>query len=177
MSFVSGGKHMLRPKLKVKLLQYFTIIVSRKLEWLDGPLREIVTVSVHKHNIITWHVLHRESLNFCLCITWFLDLDDLVGINRGWLCEEPGVSVLWASAQLVHGGKCWAWNQRLITGPDSILTMVTFCYWSFLFSYSKASFANIGIIANFVQFVKNSSFDSIRLVAKTLAILLEYQMK
>ena len=27
---------------------------------------------------------------------------------------------------------------------------ITFCYWNFLFSHSKASDANIGIIANFV---------------------------
>ena len=39
------------------------------------------------------------------------------------------------------------WNQR---SSGSILTGITFCYWKFLFSHSKVSDANIGIIANFV---------------------------
>ena len=49
---------------------------------------------------LIWHVLLRGSLNFCLCITWFLDLDDLAGINRAWLYKEPKVSVLQANDQL-----------------------------------------------------------------------------
>ena len=32
---------------------------------------------------------------------------------------------------------------------------VIFCYWIFLFSRSKASDTNIGIIVNYVQFAKN----------------------
>ena len=50
---------------------------------------------------VTCHVLLRRSLNFCSCTTWFLDLDDLVGINRAWLYKEPKVSVLQANAKLV----------------------------------------------------------------------------
>ena len=38
----------------------------------------------------------------------------------------------------------------------SILTGVTFCYWIFLFSYNKASDANIGIIAILVHFEKKT---------------------
>ena len=34
---------------------------------------------------LVWHVLLRRSLNFCLWTTCYLDLDDLVGINRAWL--------------------------------------------------------------------------------------------
>ena len=45
-------------------------------------------------------------------------------------------------------------NQRLIRGLGSILTVGTFYYWILLFSCSKASDADIGIIANFVLFVK-----------------------
>ena len=46
-----------------------------------------------------------------------------------------------------------------IRGPGIQYSLgVTFCYWNFLFSHSKASDANIGIIANFVQFVKNSIY-------------------
>ena len=48
------------------------------------------------------HVLLRGSLNFCSCTTWFLDLDDLVRINRIWLYKEPKVSVLQANAMLVQ---------------------------------------------------------------------------
>ena len=36
---------------------------------------------------------------------------------------------------------------------------VIFCYWIFLFSCSKASDANIGMIANFVYFVKTPNND------------------
>ena len=50
---------------------------------------------------VTWHVLHRRSLNFCSCTTWCLDLDDLRRINRAWLYKEPKVSVLQANVKLV----------------------------------------------------------------------------
>ena len=40
------------------------------------------------------HVLLGRSLNFCSCTTWFLDLDDLVRINRAWIYKEPKVSVM-----------------------------------------------------------------------------------
>ena len=46
------------------------------------------------------------------------------------------------------------WNQRLNSGLGLILTGVTFCYWNFLFLHSKASDANIGIIANLGSFEK-----------------------
>ena len=65
--------------------------------------------------------------------------------------KEPKVSVLQANAKLVKKGECWTWNQRF---RGSILTGVTFCYWTFLFSRGKASDANIGIIANFGCFEK-----------------------
>ena len=50
---------------------------------------------------LTWHVLLRRSLNLCSCTTWYLDLDDLMGINWAWLHKEPKVSVLQANAKLV----------------------------------------------------------------------------
>ena len=51
-----------------------------------------------------------------------------------------------ASAQLVQKGACWTWKP----GPVVLFPLgVTFCYCKFLFSRSKASDANIGIIANF----------------------------
>ena len=38
---------------------------------------------------------------------------------------------------------------------------VAFCYWTLLFACSKASDANIGIIANFVYFVKTPNLFQI----------------
>ena len=38
---------------------------------------------------LIWHMLLRASLSLCLCITWFLDLDDLVRVNRIGLYKEP----------------------------------------------------------------------------------------
>ena len=72
-------------------------------------------------------MLLRGSLNFCSYITWFLDLDHLVGIKGAWLYKEPKVSVLQANAQLAQ------------------------------FSCSKASDANIGIISNVVHLWKTRS--------------------
>ena len=46
---------------------------------------------------LTWHVLLRRCLNFCLCTTWCLD--DLRRINRAWLYKEPKVSVLQANVK------------------------------------------------------------------------------
>ena len=85
---------------------------------------------------------YRWSLNFCLCITWFLDFNDLVGINKAWPRKEPKVSVLQANAQLVQKRECW------ILFLSSL--GVTFCYWIFLFSCSKASESSICIITNVV---------------------------
>ena len=51
---------------------------------------------------LTWHVLLRRSLNFCSWTTWYLDLDDLRGINRAWLYMETKVSVLQANVKLVE---------------------------------------------------------------------------
>ena len=59
-----------------------------------------------------------------------------------------------ANAKLVQKGECWTRDQRLCEAWALFPLGVTFCYWIFLFSHSKASDANIGIIANFVYFVK-----------------------
>ena len=69
---------------------------------------------------------------------------------------EPKVSVLQANAQLAQKVECWAWNHRLVRGLGYILTGGNIFTDFFLFSHREASDANIGIIANFVQFVKNS---------------------
>ena len=59
----------------------------------------------------------------------------------------------------------------------------TFCYWFFLFSRSKASDVNIGIIANFVSFVKTPKEDLLLLkefytfVDEFIEILIYSQMK
>ena len=50
---------------------------------------------------LTWHLLLRRSLNFCSCTTWYLDLNDLMRINRAWLYKDPKVSVLQANVILV----------------------------------------------------------------------------
>ena len=47
--------------------------------------------------------------------------------------------------------QCWTWNQRFIRGLGSIPTRGNILPLDFfLFSHSKASDANIGIIANYV---------------------------
>ena len=73
-----------------------------------------------------------------------------LGWFRKWLCKEPKVSVLQANDMSVHKGESWNWNQR---SRGSIFMGGLL---NFLFSCSKASDANIGIIAN-VVFVKNST--------------------
>ena len=47
------------------------------------------------------HVPLGESLDICLCITWFLDLDGLFENNRAMTIKEPKVSVLQANVKLV----------------------------------------------------------------------------
>ena len=51
-------------------------------------------------------------------------------------------------------------DSRDFRGLGSILTGVRFCYRNILFSRSKASDANIGIIANFVYLWENSIWKS-----------------
>ena len=62
--------------------------------------RPVIITSDSKSNTIlstlTWHVLLGRSLNFCSSTIWYLDLDDLRGINRAWLYKELKVSVLQA---------------------------------------------------------------------------------
>ena len=59
-------------------------------------------------------MLLRRSSNFCSCTTWYLDLDDLRGINRVCLYKESEVSALQANTQLARKWECWIWNQRFI---------------------------------------------------------------
>ena len=59
-----------------------------------------------------------------------------------------------ANARLTQKGECWTWNQRLIRSPGSILTGSNIFHKNFLFSCSKASDADVGILANSV--FKNS---------------------
>ena len=95
------------------------------------------------------YVLFRKSLNFCSCTSWFLDLDDLVKINRTWLYKElksQSYKKQVSSERRVLDLESEARVQSLIG--------VSFCYWHFLFSRSKASDANIGSIANFGSFEK-----------------------
>ena len=60
------------------------------LQWRLNP--DLWLTSDSKSNTLLsqliWHVLLKRSLNFCLCITWFLDLVDLVGVNRAWLLRS-----------------------------------------------------------------------------------------
>ena len=74
------------------------------------------------------------NIFICSCTTWFwfLDLIDLVGINRVWVYKEPKFSVLQVNAKLVQKGECSTWNQR---SRGSTLTRVTFSHWNFLFSW------------------------------------------
>ena len=60
-------------------------------------------------------------------------------------CINRSLKISYAAhAKLVQKGGCWTCNEM---SSGSILTGVTFCYWNFLFSQSKASDASIGIIA------------------------------
>ena len=76
----------------------------------------------------------------------------------------PPVSIeplaLLASAQLGLGlGACWTWN------PDPVVQYslgVIFCYCNFLFSCSKDSEVNIGIIAILVHFEKTLFVETIK---------------
>ena len=99
---------------------------------------------------LSGHVLLMGSLNFCSCITWFLDLDYLVRINRAQPQKDPEVSALLANAQLAKKGEWWTWNQRFMRGPGSIPTGGHILSLDFMFSHSKVSDANIGIIAHVV---------------------------
>ena len=81
----------------------------KKIQWQNvtpsGNRTQVSHNSDSKSNTIlstlTWHVLLRISLNCCSCTTWYLDLDDLRGINRAWLYKEPKVSFLQANVKLV----------------------------------------------------------------------------
>ena len=82
----------------------------------------------------------------------FWNLDGLVRISRAWLYKEPKVSVLSLSVT----SKRQVSSERRVLDlesevPGSILTGDKhFVIGFFLLSHSKASDANIGIIANFV---------------------------
>ena len=71
------------------------------------PMRIEPRTSHSKSNTVSfeliWHVLLRGSLNFCSCTTWFLDLDDLVRINRASQHKEP--AVLQANTNLAQKGE------------------------------------------------------------------------
>ena len=102
-----------------------------------GPL---MSLSLQVYHYPFWANLACAKLKLLFKHHLILDFADLVRINRAWLYKE-------ANAKLTKKGECWNWNQR---SRGSILTGVTFCYWNFLFSWSKVSDANIGIIANVV---------------------------
>ena len=61
---------------------------------------------------LTGQLLLRRSLNFCSCKTWFLDLDDLIRINRAWLYKDPKGLDLKAIAQLVRSSLSQARSLR-----------------------------------------------------------------
>ena len=48
-------------------------------------------------------------------------------------------------------------ESRMLDLELEVLTGITFSYWNFSFSHSKASDANIGIIANFAELGETSS--------------------
>ena len=62
------------------------------------------------------------SLNFCSCTTWFLDLDDLVRINRAWLYKDLKVSDLQANACLAHLVRHWTPRPVIISSTRLSLT-------------------------------------------------------
>ena len=91
---------------------------NKKIQWKMLPPvgiepRPLITSDSKSSTLLstlTCYVLLRRSLNFCSCITWFLDFDDSVKINRAWLYEEPKVST---NVNLVQKGECWTWDHRL----------------------------------------------------------------
>ena len=136
---------------------------NKKFQWKMLPPagiepRPLITSDSKSNTLLstlTCYVLLR-SLNFSSCTTWFLDLDNLVGINRAWLYKELKVSVLQANVNLVQKGECWAWNQwsweACILFPQGTTLFTGF----FCFHVAKSSAANIGIIAIFVHFEKKT---------------------
>ena len=66
-------------------------------------------------NELKWHLLFRESLNFCSCTTWFLDLHDLVRINGKWLYKDLKVSDLQANATLAQLVRHWTLKPVIIS--------------------------------------------------------------
>ena len=98
---------------------------------------------------LIWHVLLRRSLNFCSCNTWFLELNDLVRINKTWLYKKLSLtSKCQVSPEWIKLVQDLEW----IRGPGVQYTLgVTFCFWIILFPRSKASDANN---ANFGSFEK-----------------------
>ena len=84
-----------------------------------------------------WANLACATLNFCSCTTWFLDLDDLVEINKAWLYKEPNISVLQANVQKEE---CWTCKRSRVQCSLGETCFTGF----FLFSHSKASDAYVG---------------------------------
>ena len=100
---------------------------------------------------LTWHMLFRVSLNFCSCTTWFLDLDDLIRINRAGLCKESKVSVVQAICQSSSERKVLDLESEV---PGVILSLGNILLLEFfLFSCNKAFGANIGITTACNEFV------------------------
>ena len=67
------------------------IPVTKILPPVSFESRDLINVWFQVNTLLSeliWHVLLWSSLNFCSCTTWFLDLGDLVRINRAWLYKE-----------------------------------------------------------------------------------------
>ena len=103
-----------------------------------GPL----IASDSKSNTI---LLLRRSLNFCSCSTWYLDLDDLRGINRLWLYKKPKVSVLQANVKL----------ERIVLDLESE-AMKTFSVWKLRLKSTIAEINSVQLIRhnNICHFTK-----------------------
>ena len=60
-------------------------------------------------------MVFRGSLNFCSCTNWFLDLDDLVRINRAWLYKDLKVLDLQVNVSLAQLVRHWTFKLVIIS--------------------------------------------------------------
>ena len=130
--------------------EFFWIFFTNK--WWER--KTLGTNTFTRALVLTPFGVFTNTQHWQQCQYWHQRLCDSVRINRAWLYKGPKASVLQANVNLVQKGECWTTNQRLWgyerPGLYSHWGGVTFFTGFFLFSRSKFSDANIGMIDNFV---------------------------
>ena len=81
-----------KPNISIRGFTMWKKFSDKMLPPVGIEPRSLITSDSKSNTILstlTWHMLLRRSLNFCSYTTWYVDLDDLRGINRAWLYQEP----------------------------------------------------------------------------------------